>query len=363
LFDVGTRSVGSIALVHEWLASRSGSEKTFEQMAVTVPEADLYALSLDPDSGLVFDRPVTTTFLQKSRLLGRRRDLALPAMPLAWKAMSVPEYDVVVTSSHAFSRYFRTGAATHLSYVYTPLRYAWLPGVDARAGGRALGPARAVLRRLDRRTTDGVTAFAGISTVVVDRIQQFYGRDAEVVFPPVDVDFFREPDDVERSDYVLGVSRWIRYKRLDLVIAAAELAGRPAVIAGSGPMEAELRALAEHASVPVTIVRSPTDTQLRRLYRGASVVVFPADEDFGIVPVEAQAADTPVVALRSGGSLDTVLHGSTGMLVEDQDALSFAEAIERAATLRPSLHPDHVEKFSVGTFRTAFRSWIERSVG
>jgi glycosyltransferase involved in cell wall biosynthesis len=330
-------------------------------MAIAVPEADLYALSLDSDCGLAFDRPVVTSILQESKVLSRRRDLALPVMPLAWKAMSVPDYEVVVTSSHAFSRYFRTGSAIHLSYVYTPLRYAWLPSVDGRAGGPALGPARAVLRHLDKRTTRNVTAFAGISTVVVDRIREYYDHEAEVVFPPVDVEYFREFVDVDRSEYVLGVSRWIPYKRLDLVIAAAELAGRPAVIAGSGPMEAELRSLAEKASVPVTIVRSPTDEQLRRLYRGASVVVFPADEDFGIVPVEAQAADTPVVALGRGGSLDTVLHGSTGVLVDDQDPRLLADAIDCAVSLRPSRHPDHLDRFSAGTFRTAFRSWVERS--
>ena len=146
--------VRSMALVHEWLSSRAGSEKTFEQMASVFPAADLYALSIDQSVPFRIDRPVRSTVLQRSRFLSDRRVLlALPFMPLAWKTMTTPDYDVVVTSSHAFSRYFPTAAAVHLSYVYTPLRYAWLPSVDGRAASPVLAPARSLLRSLDKRST------------------------------------------------------------------------------------------------------------------------------------------------------------------------------------------------------------------
>ena len=352
-----------IALVHEWLSSRAGSEKTFEQMAITLPQADLYALSVDSSLAFDFGRPVVSTILQRSRYLCARRDLALPLMPIAWKALRTMEYKAVVTSSHAFARYFPAKGAVHLSYVYTPLRYAWMPEVDGRAASPVLAPARSVLRSMDRRSTRGVSSFAAISSVVADRIRTFYGRDAEVIYPPVDVAFYGSGPSLERGDFVLGVSRWIPYKRLDLTIAAAEQVGLPVVIAGSGPLETELRERAAAASVPVTIVHQPSDEELRSLYRRAAVVVFPADEDFGIVPVEAQAAGAPVVALRRGGSLDTVLDGKTGVLVDAQDAEVIARGVEQAIGLDPTLEPSHLDQFSIASFRREFRQWVDRNLG
>lgn len=349
-----------VALVHEWLASRSGSEKTFEAMTSIIPAADRYALTVEREVPFEVAGDVRATMLQRSKLLRRRRQLVLPLMPLAWKAMRPPRYDTVITSSHAFSRCFPTRGAAHLSYVFTPLRYAWLPEIDGRGSGRVAAPARAALRAVDRHSTKGVTSFAAISTAVRERVEAFYGRSAVVVFPPVDTDFFRPGPERRRGDHVLGVSRWIPYKRMDLVILAAERAGRPAVIAGAGPEEARLRALAGAVRVPITFVHRPTDEALRDLYRAAAAVVFPSEEDFGIVAVEAQATGTPVVALGKAGSLDTVVDGATGVLVGEQTAEAFAEGIERASTLdvRADRFAGHVAKFSRNAFRRRFAEWV-----
>lgn len=351
-----------VALVHEWIASRAGSEKTFQQMARAFPQADLFALTHDKAHSPQFGSDVATTALQRSSWLRNRRDLALPLMPLAWKMMRPGEYDLVVTSSHAFARYFPTGHAVHLSYVYTPLRYAWLPGVDGRGSSPRLGAARAVLRRLDRRSVSGVHRFAGISSVVCERIGNFYDREADLVYPPVDIEYFSMGAPSEVDDYILGVSRWIPYKRLDLVIDAGERIGCPVVIAGDGPLAPELEHRAMNARVPVTIARRPSDGELRRLYANAAAVVFPAEEDFGIVPVEAQAAGTPVVALKAGGSMDTIRDGITGVLVPEQSASAFAEGLEGALNLGRVDDPDHLAQFDARTFGKRFRRWVLESV-
>ncbi len=361
--------VGRLALVHEWLDSRSGSEKTFEQMSQTFPSADLYALTRSEDVDFQLGSEVYTTAIQRSRVLRARRSVALPVMPLAWKMLRPPSYDLVVSSTHAFARYFPARDAVHLSYVYTPLRYAWLPDIDGRGSRRVLAPARAALRTVDKASTRSVRSFAGISNVVCRRIESFYGRAATVVYPPVDTGFFRDKDASDparlplEGPFILGVSRWISYKRLDLVIAAGESIGLPVVIAGAGPDEAQLRSLANEVRVPVHFAKSPSDEALRDLYRAASVVVFPPEEDFGIVPVEAQAAGTPVVALAEGGSLDTVKHGSTGYLVERQDPALFGRAVEQAERLGPLEASSHVEQFSIPSFRRSFRRWVMDSLG
>jgi glycosyltransferase involved in cell wall biosynthesis len=348
----------SVALVHEWLSSRAGSEKVFEEMAAVLPSADLFALTQDPTVDFKIDRIVRTTVLQRSQYLRDHREYSLPLMPLAWKLLGPRRYDITVSSSHAFSRCFPTNGGIHLSYVHTPLRYAWLPDLDGRGSAKWAGPARAVLRAIDRRNVPRVESFAANSTVVRERIQKFYNRDSIVIHPPVDVEYFRSTDGVSRRDFVFCVSRWIPYKRLDLVIDAAEKVGLPVVLAGDGPLEGDLRRRANSSSVPVSIVRRPTDAQLRRLYQAAGVVVFPANEDFGIVPVEAQAAGAPVVALRSGGSLDTVLDRVSGVLVDHQDVDSFASGIEMALGLDLAGANEHIRKFSVDMFRSRILEWV-----
>ncbi len=357
---------GRLALAHEWLVHRYGSEKTFEAMAAAYPGADLYALTRDPAAPLDFGgRPVSTTALDRVPVLRGRRELQLPLMPLAWRYATTLRYDVVVTSSHACAKGFRPArTALHLCYVYTPMRYVWLEANDRR---RHLGPAgqavAAYLRRWDRGSCRWVDGFAGISTAVKRRIEDIYGRPAEVIHPPVDTDFLTPPPDGARDGYVLAVSRMVPYKRLDLAVRACHRVGVPLVVAGSGPQEGALRALARDLGAEVSFRVSPPDEELRELYRRARVVMFPADEDFGIVTVEAQACGAPVVALARGGSLDTVVAGTTGVLVPEQTEEALAKGLEEAlaADLDPAACRRHAEGFSASRFRTRFRDWVERA--
>jgi len=357
-----------IALAHEWLHARAGSEKVFEALAAIFPDADLYALTDTLGDALATQgRPVTTTFLARTPVLRHRRDLALPLMPLAWRTVTSRGYDLVVTSSHACAKGFRPGReALHLCYCYTPMRYVWDPndrrrGVHRLAG---LGP-RAVLRRWDRRSAGWVDSFAAISTAVQERIQRYYGRASTVIHPPVDTRFYTPAPDGPAADgvpagpFVLACSRFIPYKRLDLAILAAADIGVPVVIAGSGPDETALRRAAAGAGVPVTFEISPSDARLRDLYRGAAAFVFPALEDFGIVAVEAQACGTPVVALNHGGARDTVVDGVTGALVDAQDVAAFAKGLGRALELNdPAACVERAAAFSPEAFEGKVRAWV-----
>ena len=352
-----------MALCHEWLSARHGSEKTFEAMAAALPGADLYALTRNAGADFAFgDRPVATTFLDHPMLRTRSRAVQLPLMPLAWRYASRRAYDVVVTSSHACAKGFRPGReAVHLCYCYTPMRYVWLASVDQRRRrSTAASLAGRGLKAWDLRSVAWVDEFAAISTAVRQRIEQFYARPARVIHPPVDTDRFTPGDPSERGDFVLAVSRMVPYKRLDLAIGAASRLGYPLVVAGAGPQEARLRELAAGSASDVRFVIAPSDAELVALYRRARAVVFPAEEDFGIVPVEAQACGTPVVAYGRGGALDTVVPGQTGVLVAEQDAAGLADGIEAvlsgafdAAACRRS-----AERFSAGRFRNGFLDWV-----
>lgn len=352
-----------VALCHEWLAARHGSEKTFDAMASAVPTADLYALTWNKGSGLhLGGRPVGTTFLDRVPGLRNQRMAQLPLMPLAWRYASPRRYDVVVTSSHCFAKAFRPAReALQLCYCYTPVRYVWLADLDRRRErGRLSDALAAGLRHYDLRTVRWVDEFAAISSTVRERIERLYDRPARVIHPPVDVELFTPDPDVPRDGFALAVSRLVGYKRLDLAIRACHRVGHPLVVAGAGGEEAELRALAQRLSADVRFAIDPSDEQLRHLYRSADVLVFPAEEDFGIVPVEAQACGTPVVALARGGTSETVIPGTSGVLVPAQDEASLAEGIEAVlnARLDPADCRRSAERFSAARFRDSFLDWV-----
>jgi len=352
-----------VALCHEWLAGRNGSEKTFEAMARALPEADVYGLSHNRDAGLDFGgRPVRTTFIDRLTPLRDHRMLQLPLMPLAWRYASRRRYDVAVTSSHACAKGFRPARdALHLCYCYTPMRYLWLSSIDARRRpSRLSAPAERWLRSWDLASVRWVDDFAAISNAVAERIADIYGRPARVIYPGVDTDFYRPPAAGVSGGFALAVSRMVPYKRLDLAIRACHRAGHPLVVAGTGPVEPSLRELASRLGAGVRFVIAPDDDQLRELYRAADVLVFPAEEDFGIVPVEAQACGTPAVVLAKGGTAETVIPGVTGVLVAAQDEESMAAGIQEAlsAGYDAGACRRNAERFSLGAFQENFLDWV-----
>jgi len=356
-----------IAIATEWIDARAGSEQVFEAMSQAFPEADLFALSLEPDVHLdVGDRPIATTWLDRSDLLRRSRAATLPLMPMAWNGLSEESYDLVVTSSHAFARWFRPArSALHLSYVHAPARYLWTPALDARTRTKpwistVLG---APLRRLDRRSVTWTDEFAANSQAVAARVQQFYGRPARVIHPPVDVETFTPPaDDQPKQGGALYVGRFITYKRPDVAIDACARAGIPLTVVGYGPLEDQLRARA--AGTSTTFVVRPERAELERLYRDATVLLHPAEEDFGLVPVEAISSGTPVLAFDAGGARDTVTEGVTGHLVPRQTAEAFAAELRERdwSAFRPSELHTHAQRWRRSRFVEQLKNWVEESL-
>jgi glycosyltransferase involved in cell wall biosynthesis len=360
--------MSKLAIAHEWLAVRAGSEKTFEAMARAYPDADLYALTWDRNAEFDFGgRPVTTTLLDRRPALRDRRELALPLMSAAWKLIDVHDaYDRVLTSSHAFVRSFPPAKkALHFCYCHTPLRYAWVPDIDARTQRRIPGKsvAFAALREWDRRTAKNVDFFAANSTAVRDRIHECYGRESEVIHPPVDTVYYDLPERPVERTRALAVSRFVPYKSVALAIEACAAAGVPLTVAGKGPEEQSLRELAAALKADVEFEISPPDERLRELYRSSIALVFPANEDFGIIPVEAQACGAPVVALDVGGARDTVVQGETGLRVARQESGAFAEAIAQVAASPPAADVcrRNAEGFSAERFVVELRDWLERN--
>jgi glycosyltransferase involved in cell wall biosynthesis len=349
-----------LAIVHEWVQARAGSEQVFETIARSFENADLFALSVNPKIRLEVDnRPIATTWLNHP-MLRERRGVTLPLMPLAWRGLGKAKYDAVISSHHAFAHSNRLAAqgGVHLSYVYSPARYVWSPEIDERGSSALLAPMRSFLKSVDLRAVARVTAFAAISAEIANRIEKYWNRPAVVIHPSARVEYFRPTSGVAtQRGYVLGVGRWIPYKNLHLVIAAASIAGMPVKVAGRGPDKPRIVAEAERAGVPVELIESPSDEQLRELYQGASVLVFPTMEDFGIVPVEAQAAGTPVVALGAGGALDTVIDGVTGVLTASVDPVELAAGIEAAMALNPADCMRNAENFSRARFQVKIRDW------
>ncbi len=353
----------SVAVVHEWFAATGGSEAVFLNIAALIPHAERFVLWRDHD--------VQRTDLRESWLartpLRRSKALALPVMPLTWRTLTRSRFDVVVSSTHAFAHTVKMGSpeqTRYLSYVHSPARYVWSPDFDGRGSGRLLTAPRRVLQRVDIRMSRHVHAYAANSAEVRDRIRRFWHRDAEVIHPPVDTEYFAAAPPRQQAqprDYLLGVGRWIGYKNFDVMIGIAEEAGVPLVLAGSGPDEAQLRRAATRVRVPVTFEVRPTRERLRELYWGAKALLYPAHEDFGIVPVEAQACGAPVIGLSRGGLLETVVDGQTGYLVPGLEPGQYAVAVAKVDGLDRTTIRANAERFSEPAFARRMSDWLASS--
>lgn len=360
---------------HEWIASIGGSENVFREILTAFPGAD--AICLWNDLGASFGHHVTESDLARTPLRGRKA-LALPVMPRTWRSMDLSGYDTVVASSHAFGHHLaahavRTGRRG-FAYVHTPARYVWAPEAETRGRGIPARAGSVVLRRLDRRAVDPRVHYAANSHYVRDRIRRSWQVDAEVIHPPADITRIRGRtrwrdavpaaeqrllDALPAEGYLLGASRLVAYKRLDLVIALGAELDLPVVIAGSGPDEARLRRQAAEVAVPVHFAGRVSDTQLYALYQQAQLYAFLAEEDFGIMPVECMATGTPVLVNSRGGARESVIAVAGGSEVDvDSGAAALARAAEEALRHDPAAHPDRLDAFSREAFRKRVAAWV-----
>ncbi|MFT2752370.1 glycosyltransferase [Clavibacter sp. Sh2088] len=360
-------------VVQEWIEKSGGSEKVFDAFAHAFPDADLFTLWND-DPGRFGDRPVRESWIARTPLR-RKKPLALPFMPLTWSSLDLDAYEWTLASSHLFAHHLGHGdhgTRRHV-YVHSPARYLWTPDLDQRGANPLVKAAAPPLRALDRRRAQASRAsYAANSAFVQDRIRTAWDVDAEVIHPPVDATAIRATasweDALTGSDaalaaslpdrFLLGASRFVPYKRLDLAIRAGEAADVPVVLAGSGPLADELQAQAAAARVPVTIIPRPSDALLYTLYQRSLAYVFPAVEDFGIMPVEAMAAGARVLVSDVGGATESVVDGVTGVHVHDWEGAGLADAVARAASLDPAASVRRSADFDAAVFERRVASWV-----
>ena len=365
-----------IAVVHDWLLDFSGSERVLAEILRCYPQADLFALvdhMRDGDRALLGGKRATTTFLQSMPGLWSRLRYYLPLMPFAVEQLDVTGYDLVISSSHAVAKgVIVSPDALHVSYVHSPMRYAWdlqftYLREERLEGLRGL-PLRWLLHRLrqwDHRSAAGVDRFVANSRFVARRILKAYRREAEVIHPPVDTEFFCPGG--AREDYYVAVSRLIGYKRVDLLVDAfARLPNLRLVVVGDGPQLAHLRAA---APANVTFTGYLPATGVRDRIRGARAFLFAAVEDFGMAPVEAMACGTPVIALRRGGAAESVAglesDAPTGVFFEEQSVAAVVDAVrmfeEQGTRISAAACRARAERYSAARFRSEFTDFIAKA--
>ncbi len=306
----------AVALVHDWLTGMRGGEKVLAAMARLYPDADLFTLVHVPGSVTAdLERHrIVTPWLNRLPWVGRYYRYLLPLMPGAIESLDLRAYDLVLSSSHCVAKGVRKGpGALHVCYCHSPMRYAWSQGQIYRRsmglGGMGLRVFRKRLRAWDQQTAAGVDHFLANSHNVACRIRRIYGRESTIVYPPIDTEFFT-PADQPREDFYLVVSAMAPYKRLDQAIEAMrQLRDRRLVIIGKGQSQAALRRLAPSN---VTFLGWQADEVVREHYRRARALLFPGEEDFGMVPVEAMACGCPVIAYGAGGAVETVVDVAAG---------------------------------------------------
>jgi glycosyltransferase involved in cell wall biosynthesis len=356
------------ALVYDWLVTMGGGEKTLCAIQEAYP-APIHTLVHDPKKfkGTPLDgKQIHTSFIQKLPFAKRAYRNYLPFFPLAIEQFDLSAYDLVISTSHAVSKGVLTHSGQlHLCYCLTPMRYAWdlthryLEGVSGIQKAVAKASLH-YLRNWDIASLGRVDHFAAISHYIAKRIKKVYGRDATVIYPPVDVEEI--PFSSSKEDFYLVVSRMVPYKRIDLIVQAfSELPDKRLVVVGDGPEMKKVKSLAKKN---VEILGWQPDEKIRELMSKAKGFLFAAEEDFGIVVVEAQAAGTPVIAFGKGAVLETVIPGQTGLFYPHQDVASLVDAIEKFEKMKfePDQIRDHAQKFNRQRFIQEFKHFVETKI-
>lgn len=358
-----------VAIVHYWLYHMRGGERVVEGLCRLYPDADIYTHVYDADgvSPTIRRHRVRTTLIGELPFAKRLYKLYLPLMPLALRLLNLKQYDLVISSESGPAKGVNVPpGALHVCYCHSPMRYAW-EMEDAYTSRFAL-PVRmamkfvlARMRAWDRGTARGVHHFIANSREVAGRIQRYYGRDAVVVNPPVDVERFAATATKTDAPYLV-VSHLVRYKRIDLAVDACTKTGRKLVVVGDGP---ELERLKSRAGPTVTFVGKQTDAEIASHYLESRALLFPGLEDFGITPVESMASGRPVIAYARGGALETVQHGVTGIHFHEQTVESLVAAMEDFEggkyDFAPARLREHATNFSAERFELQMREVLERA--
>ncbi len=366
-----------VALVHDWLTGMRGGERCLEALCEMYPDADLYTLIYLPDkvSSTIRAAKVRASWVSRLPGIGHYYRYCLPIFPHVAESFELTDYELIVSSSHCVAKGIFPGKALHVAYIHSPMRYVWdmhgaYFGADASWLARTgMAVWRNYLQGWDMRSAERVGCFVASSKHIAGKIKNFYGRDSVVIHPPVDLTRFsigRTPDD----PYFLIVSALVPYKRIELAVEAFSQMGLPLKIAGDGPLAKSLK---KRAAANVEFLGWVDDARLGDLYRGCEAVIFPGEEDFGIVPLESQASGKPVIAYGRGGVRESVIGiddfedssagKPTGIFFMDSTVSSLIVAVERYRKNKhrfdPAVLRRHASRFSHGAFKSQMKQLIE----
>lgn len=359
-----------IAIVHDWLVTYAGAERVVEQILALFPSADIFSVVDFLPSGereFLQGKKAKTSFVQKLPFAHKKYRGYLPLMPFAIEQLDVSAYDLVISSSHAVAKGIITGPdQLHICYCHSPIRYAWdMQHQYLREAGLVKGPKSWVVRwflhkmRLwDLRTVNGVDCFISNSDYIGRRIKKVYGRDSTTIYPNVAVEDFPLVEDKE--DIYVTASRLVPYKKVDLIVRAfSQMPDKKLIVIGDGPQWDKVKAAA--TSNIELLGYQPFDV-LKGYMSRAKAFVFAAEEDFGIIPVEAQACGTPVIAFGKGGACETIIEGETGVFFHEQTEEAICSAVEAFSstfTPVPKHIRQHAERFSTTVFRQTFQAFVQ----
>lgn len=357
-----------IAIVHDYLNQYGGAERVLEVLLETFPEAHVYTLFHDPEQThhRFTPRIKKTSFLDMQTVWQNHRAF-IPLMPIAASFLKLSdEYDVILSATAGFAKGISyTEHIPHLSYCYTPLRYAWefpnyFPHWPVFIKMLA-APAFSYLRWWDYRAGQRPQRIIAISHFIAEKIQKYYGREADIIYPPVDLDMFYPDKNASRNGYFLAVGRFLHYKRFDLIIEAFNQLQLPLIVVGVGPEQERLKKMAR--SPKIQFMPFVDENELRLLYSGAEALIFPQVEDFGLVAAEAQACGTPVIAYAVGGAQEIIQDGKTGILFSHQNVPDLVFAVKKflLTTFHASAIRRSAQRFSKTRFQKQIKAIVENA--
>lgn len=367
-----------IAIVCDWLVTLGGAEKVLSEMIACFPEADLFSVVdflTDEQRQLFANKKAQTTFIQKLPFARKKYRGYLPLMPLAIEQLDLSKYDVILSSSHAVAKGVITGPnQLHISYVHSPMRYAWdlqhqylqQSGLDKNILGIFARYMLHKMRLWDLRSANGVDHYIANSNYIARRIQKTYRRDAEVIYPPVDIQQFTP--NAQKENFYLTASRFVPYKRIDLIVESFKsMPDKKLIVIGDGPEFAKVKS---KAGANVTLLGYQSNASLISHMQRAKAFIFAAEEDFGIIPLEAQACGTPVIAFGKGGALETVRGldqaQPTGLFFPEQSTESICQAIvdfeANASKFTATNCVENAKQFSPEQFRHKLKQFVKERV-
>jgi glycosyltransferase involved in cell wall biosynthesis len=355
-----------VAFVHYWLVTNRGGEKVLEALCELFPDADIYTHVLNPSgtSEIILKHSIKTTYIQRLPFATRLYQKYLPLMPLALEQLDLRDYDLVISSESGPAKGVLTSPSTlHLCYCHSPMRYVWDMYQEYMESAKGvtrllMPPLIHYLRLWDYASAGRVDHFIANSNHVAKRIKKHYRRSAQVIYPPVDIKAFTQSD--HHDNFYLIVSQLVGYKRTGLAVEAFNRIGKPLVIIGEGAEFDPLKAIAKDN---ITLLGRQPFSVIRDHLARCKALIFPGEEDFGIVPVEAMASGRPVIAYRKGGALETVIDKKTGIFFDKQTPEAIIESIEYFERIQTQFSVeqivDHAHKFSRDRFMTEIKQFIE----